>query len=452
MAYYPLATSFEARYVLDNVDFGGARAVFNDPADPDYVGALTEVTGLDSPEVRESAFDLTESDGGSHGYFYLGRRPIVLTGAVFGHASVAERAVRLDRARRASLALRNDTLLSWKPRVRLENLVTNPRAQNDLVGWSGTSPSFVINSGASVARVTGVSPPVGTTAVQISTTTLAGTQYQGATTSITLNAGVTYGISAAYRRTAGTGTGEILVSHSTGAGSGLTLTSNATAASWTTVTGTFTPTVTGSYVVALRQPNSNTIDTVFQISDVMVSPGTTTTYRDGDTAGWFWNGDSGNTSSGDFIETYIPVRRQQPFRESGNWVKTFQIPLVAESAVIQSYALKHGVLGVAQENRGNYPAYPEITIVGPSTNPSVTSGLATFQTTGLTLASGETVRFNMLNHSGKFTFGARAGQSANRYINWVTTGWPNLAGNGFTTTLTLSGGGSGTFTYRDSWA
>jgi hypothetical protein len=244
--------------------------VFNDPTSGDYVGALTEVTGLDSAEIRESASDAVESDGGDHGAFYLGRRPVVLNGRVFGHASVAAREARLDKARRASLALRGDSILKWTP---------------------------------------------------------AGAQ-----------------------------------------------------------------------------------------------------------------------------EVFIPVRRQQPFRESGGWVKDFQISMVSELATIQSTALVTSAAGVAKENNGNWPAFPTISITGASADPTVSDGTRIFTTTGLTLTGTETVAFDMRTHTGVFTAGARNGQSANRYINFATTAWPYLTGQGTAQTFVLTGGGSLSFSYRHTWA
>lgn len=446
MAYFPFATSIESRYSLVATD--GSTAVFNDPLDPNYVGALTEVTGLDSAEVRESAFDLTESDGGSHGAFYLGRRPIILNGLVYGHTSVVERETRLDRARRASLALRGDSTLSWRPRSRVENIVTNPRAQTNTTDWYTSGAT--VSSGATLTRVTGVAPPVGTTGFQI-VTTGSGNTNQGAGHTVTLVAGTTYAISAAYRRTAGTGTGEVIIAGVSGGNSG-TIASGLTASGWTTVSNTFVPTVSGSYSLAFRQPSSNTLASTFQFSDVMVSPGTTLTYRDGDTSGWMWNGDVGNSTSGDYLDMFVPVRRQQPFRESGAWNKTFQIALVSQYATIFGSSLKTVTLGSATENRGNYPAYPLINITGASTNPTVSDGTRVFRTTGLTLAGGEVVQFDMLNHTGIFTAGARVGQSANRYIDFTLTAWPYVTGLGTTQTFTLAGGGSGNTQYRDTWA
>lgn len=114
MAYYAYAVETGAIYTLTNTT-NGAVAVFNDPTSPNYVGMLADVTGLDSPDVRESAEELAQADGGTHGYFFFGRRPITLNGRIFGHANIRDREIRMDRARRASMAIRNDATLSWIP-------------------------------------------------------------------------------------------------------------------------------------------------------------------------------------------------------------------------------------------------------------------------------------------------------------------------------------------------
>jgi hypothetical protein len=446
MAYYPRATSFEAVYRLTGPD--GAVAVFNDPTDANYVGALTEVTGLDSADIRESASDLTESDGGAHGAFYLGRRPIVLNCRVFGHASVSERDIRIDRARRASLALRGDATLSWKPATRGENLVANPRGVTDTAGWSATATG--VSSGGTMTRQTGLSTlAVGTTGLQV-VTGGTGNANQGIGYSASVIAGKTYAVSVAARRTVGTANGEVFIAGVNTA----TINSTVSSTSFVVYTTTFTAAATGTVVIGIRQPTSNTTTGTYQISDVMLAPGVDPTYKDGDTAGWFWQGDSGVSASGDFVEQFTTVRRQQPFRESGAWVKDLQIPLVSEFATIFSTALKSSAMGVAAENRGNYPAYPLVNITGASTNPTVSDGTRTFKTTGLTLAAGETVQFDMLYHTGVFTnnAGGRINNSANRYIDFATTQWPYLTGNGTTQTFALTGGGSATIQYRDSWA
>lgn len=104
-------------------------AVFNDPTDPNYVGVLTEVTGLDSPDVRESADDLVQQDGGIHGDFYYGRRPVVLNGMIINPTSAANRNTRMDLLMRASDAMRADSTLTWTPSGSVQQYIRVRRQQ-----------------------------------------------------------------------------------------------------------------------------------------------------------------------------------------------------------------------------------------------------------------------------------------------------------------------------------
>lgn len=105
------APQFDATYVLTGPD--GARAVFNDQTDPDYVGVLTDISGFDSPDVRESADDLIQQDGGIHGSFYYGRRPLTMSGIMLNPASTDARNQRWTKLSRASNAMREDAVLTW---------------------------------------------------------------------------------------------------------------------------------------------------------------------------------------------------------------------------------------------------------------------------------------------------------------------------------------------------
>lgn len=286
MAYLPYAVEQDAVYTLTGPAAGGSVvAVFNNPASGNYVGMLTEITGLDSPEVRESAEDLVEADGGSHGSFYFSRRPIVLNCSVFGHSTIAARSARIDKARRASTALRTDATLSW-------------------VTSAGTS-------------------------------------------------------------------------------------------------------------------------------------------------------------------MFVPVRRQQPFRETGAWNKTLQIALVSEYAVLFGSTLKTGNMvtvntPISVENQGSYPSYGTLTITGPPSGTftnaqfvNVTDSNRTFKTTGLTLAANEVVVFDLLNHTGVFTAGSGAhapGTSANRYIDFATTAWPAMLSGTNSIKLTGTGVATASLAFRDTWA
>lgn len=107
----------------------GSRAIFNDPNDVDYVGVLTDATGFDSPEIREAAEDLVQMDGGIHGDFFYGRRPLTMEGMILNPASAMDRNVRMNKLTKACRALRQDATISWTldggykqfVKVRLQN-------------------------------------------------------------------------------------------------------------------------------------------------------------------------------------------------------------------------------------------------------------------------------------------------------------------------------------------
>lgn len=107
----PTGQQYSARWTITGPD--GTRVVFNDENDRDYIGMVTEVTGLDSPDVRENADDLVQMDGGVHGDFWYGRRPITLTGLLLNPSSVQERNLRETKLRRATNAMRGDATISW---------------------------------------------------------------------------------------------------------------------------------------------------------------------------------------------------------------------------------------------------------------------------------------------------------------------------------------------------
>lgn len=131
---------YGVRYVLIGAD--GGRVVFNDPTDADYVGMLTNITGLDSADVRESADDLIGDDGGIHGPFFYGRRPIVLEGQIDNTpspfytdgsgaplASNAIRNLRMTRLQRATNAMRSDMQMRWAPEGGVEQMLNVRRQQ-----------------------------------------------------------------------------------------------------------------------------------------------------------------------------------------------------------------------------------------------------------------------------------------------------------------------------------
>ena len=101
----------------------GSRAVVgnNDAAqaDPDFVGFLDAENGitglLDGADVRESASDLVEADGGSHGPFFEGRRSGTVQGIFFPVEDMAVVNAKREKLLRATRALRGDTVMRWTP-------------------------------------------------------------------------------------------------------------------------------------------------------------------------------------------------------------------------------------------------------------------------------------------------------------------------------------------------
>lgn len=101
------------KYVLTGPE--GTRAVFNDTTDPDYVGMIEDIPGLDSPEIRENAENLVGMDGGIHGEFFFGRRPITITGQIINVVSPQDRNEKMTKLLQATNALRADATLEWTP-------------------------------------------------------------------------------------------------------------------------------------------------------------------------------------------------------------------------------------------------------------------------------------------------------------------------------------------------
>lgn len=131
----PSGPEFGVKYTLTGPD--GTIAVFNEPLDANFVGAITEITGLDSPEVRENAENITGQDGGVHGQFFYGRRPITIAGTMYKVASNTDRNEKATKILGASNALRADATLTWTPAGGQEQFVKVRRQQPSRItgGW-----------------------------------------------------------------------------------------------------------------------------------------------------------------------------------------------------------------------------------------------------------------------------------------------------------------------------
>lgn len=95
----------------------GARAVLNDPSDSDFVGYLDgeeAISGIDSPEIRDSYSDLADADGGMAGSNFYSRRPIVMNGKVLP-TSAADRNTKLGKLMAATDARFADGTMTWTP-------------------------------------------------------------------------------------------------------------------------------------------------------------------------------------------------------------------------------------------------------------------------------------------------------------------------------------------------
>ena len=157
-----VAPQIGTKYVL--IGPLGTRVTFNDPADPDNVGVLTNISGTDSPEVREDGETFVQSDGGAHGPFLYGRRPIMLEGIVYGHVSDAQRNERVARLIQASDAMAGDATLSWQPAGGAAVFTKLRRQQPTKIsgGWNksfqlsmvAADPRFYGNTLNSVTRTT----------------------------------------------------------------------------------------------------------------------------------------------------------------------------------------------------------------------------------------------------------------------------------------------------------
>ena len=123
----PGGPEFGVKYTIIGPD--GQRAVFNDDTDADYVGVLADVTGLDSPEMRENANDRVEADGGIHGDFWYGRRPVVLNGRVLAGGSAETRNWRSTKLLRATNAMREDGVMYWTPTGSVPQFIRFRRQQ-----------------------------------------------------------------------------------------------------------------------------------------------------------------------------------------------------------------------------------------------------------------------------------------------------------------------------------
>ncbi len=92
---------------------GGTIITFNDPDDVNFVGFIEEITGLDGPDVRESAELYVQGDGGIHSDFFFGRRPITISGLIDPNTVGTNRNIMIKNLLEATNAMKEDATLTW---------------------------------------------------------------------------------------------------------------------------------------------------------------------------------------------------------------------------------------------------------------------------------------------------------------------------------------------------
>jgi hypothetical protein len=122
-------------------------AVFNNPADPNFVGYIFEITGFDSPETRENASNINAGDGGHHGPFWHGRRPFTLSGMIVPTTPVAVRSAKMTKIDNVlNRCLRQDGYLAYTPSDGISRylLIRKQQPHRITAGQSAVQKNFQI--------------------------------------------------------------------------------------------------------------------------------------------------------------------------------------------------------------------------------------------------------------------------------------------------------------------
>lgn len=100
-------------YVVGSND---QQFAINVPSDPNFVGYVTDVTGIDDTNIRENAQVKVAGDGGLHGPFWKDRRPWTISGFIVPQMPVAARSAAQDYiAQIMDTCLQADGYLVWYP-------------------------------------------------------------------------------------------------------------------------------------------------------------------------------------------------------------------------------------------------------------------------------------------------------------------------------------------------
>ncbi len=391
MATLPYSQETGPVYTLINAD--GSTAVFNDPTHASYVAPLTEVTGLDSPEVQEASVEKVEEDGGLHGTFFYARRPFTLTGLVTP-SSALDRNTRLDRLTRATNAMRSDATLMWIPSGHTDPVqLTSIRRQQALRTSGKWSKEFLFGGVAAEPRILGPQRMTqiwsGDAGYVRHTAAASASQAPHFYNGVALPAAGRYRFEAWVRGTYNGGTVSVNAESYTGVTSHTQTTQVLDPTTWRKVSVEFS--VVAGDVSGQMVFRTSSVATVGQTLE-MIYPTIVAV-----------NVPTNPNSAGAGLGTV---------QTGANWTASLQ------TADVQT-----------EENQGNTPSTPEkVIITGPLTNPGVflwPSGVSytpfykSIRTSGLTLAGGQSMTINFRNR----TILRNDGTNLYQYVTFAESTW-----------------------------
>lgn len=494
------------------------RAVFNDPTDPDYVGGFggddDGVTGLDAPELRENAGDITEGHGGYHGNFFAGRRPVTISVAVTPTVASTTDARNdvLNRIARASNLYTQDGVLIWFPgdpnivATTRVNLIPDPGFEYDIVGneagiiqtgevpygmlptrpWDDTSDIQWTSQSYNIDSAHAFTGKIGNNSVR-----LRGTKDNNATSRsliyrtdfIPVVGGRAYSARAKLDLVDGplTGAGTRLQVQWYDANQTIisTVDSNVVAAGTSgtqtvTITNTVAPTNAAYCSVRLLSQSTTALDVLDIYMDAVLLAAETAAgaYLDGDSANSSWLGLEGFSQSVNRPNgRFIAVRRQQ-FRQAGiGMTKQVLIGLVAADPRIYSTVMQRATVAHATdltiENQGDWEAPVIWRVYGPYSAGTVTitaTAYAAARTLQWTRATGEGAALNVAQvdefqrsmNLNPTVYPPSANSTYGGFV-WANTSWPGLM-PGPTNKVRFDASGGGTtgatimdVRWRDTW-
>lgn len=137
---------------------GSSYACLNNPSDGNFVGYVTDITGLDSAGVRENAQVVVAGDGGYHGPFWRDRRPWTISGIIMPTFPLLARDQAQEKLEGiVGQAMQVDGSLWWTPADGVQKL-TKFRNQQPVrvgTGQSNVSKTFQISCVSADYRIYG---------------------------------------------------------------------------------------------------------------------------------------------------------------------------------------------------------------------------------------------------------------------------------------------------------